>query len=86
MGEKKALHIASLEPFGVYRLTCWLQTTPYGKYIVAYSERKAFIGTAVERIIRGRNSAAWQEISAELMDQTGLSMQELSPDVLWLTP
>jgi hypothetical protein len=84
-GEKKSRHIASLQPFDVYRLTSWLQTTAHGKYIVVYSERKAFNGTVEERLKRGANSSAWNEISAELMDQTGLSLHELSPDVEWLS-
>jgi len=85
MGEKKSRHIASLQAFDVYRLTSWLQTTAHGKFIVIYTERKNFNGTQEERLKRGLNSSAWQEISAELMDQTGLSLHDLSPDVEWLS-
>lgn len=85
MGAKKSRHIASLKAFDVYQLTSWLQTTAQGKYIVVYSERKEFSGTKEERLRRGATSSEWQEISSELMDQTGLAFNDLSPDVEWLS-
>ncbi len=86
MGLKRSRHEASMRAFGVSRLSTWLQSTPEGKYIVVYSERQANCPkTPEERLARGNESQEWQEIAVELMDHTGLSYQDLSPDVVWLT-
>ena len=82
MGPKRARHEASLQAFGVSRLTTWLQNIGKEKFSVVYTERST---TAQERLEQGKNSPAWQEIAAELMSLTGLSYPELSPDVEWLT-
>ena len=83
-GKMKDRHLASMAAFGVSRLTSWLQTTPQGKYIVCYTEREGHAETAAERVARGISSPEWQEISNKLVDQTGLAVEALSPDVEWL--
>jgi hypothetical protein len=75
-----------MQAFGVSRLSTWLQTTPSHKYIVVYTERHADTPTtAPARLHQGQHSPEWQEIAASLMQHTGLTLGELSPDVEWLT-
>lgn len=84
--EKRARHEASMKAFGVSRLSTYLQSVGDKKYIVVYTERRMNTPhQSLERLNAGRNSLEWQEISKELMDHTGLSYEELSPDVEWLT-
>jgi hypothetical protein len=79
MGAKKERHEASLRSFGVFHLSVWLQTTPSAKYLVVYTERDP--STREQK----QNSPEWKEIAAILMDHTGLSFEEISPNVEWLT-
>lgn len=74
-------HKASMEAFGVSRLSCWLQNTPQGKVLVMYSEAEE--NPALTK--RGKDSKAWQEIAEILKDHTGLTQEQLTPDVEWLT-
>lgn len=86
MGEKKARHEAMMRAFGVSDLSTWLQSTPFGKYIIVYTERHSGTpATSEARLHQGDGSMAWKEISAELMDHTGLGYSDLSPDVAWLS-
>lgn len=86
MGSKKERHEASLRAFGVFKMTTWLQHTKDKKYIVVYTERHINTPqTSCERLSQGKNCSEWKEISAELMDHTGLKLEELSPEVEWLT-
>ncbi len=86
MGEKKGRHETMMRAFRVSLLSTWLQSTPHGKYIVVYTERHVGTpATSEARLNQGEGSTAWQEIAFELMDHTGLSHSELSPDVEWLT-
>ncbi len=84
--DRRTRHEASMRAFGVSRLTQWLQTTPTGTYCVVYTERLPNSEPSAEkRLEQGKNSPEWQEIAAILMDHTGLSYNELSPQVEWLT-
>lgn len=86
MGAKKGRHEASMKAFGVYRMTSWIQHGPGKKYIVVYTEREQNTpDNPVDRLAKGKNSQDWQEIAQELVDHSGLSFDELSPQVLWLT-
>jgi len=87
MGEKRGRHEAMMCAFGVSHLSTWLQTTSHGKYVVVYTERH--INTPQNpnsRLEQGQDSAEWSEIASDLTSHTGLKMDELSPDVEWLTP
>lgn len=81
MGSEKHRHKASMEAFGVSHLSCWLQNTFQGKVIVVYSEAQESLASTQS----GRNSDAWKEISAILREHTGLTQEQLNPDVEWLT-
>lgn len=86
MGEKRGRHEASMRAFGVSRLSTWLQKTPEGNLIVVYTERHAETPTSsTARLGQGEGSQEWQEIASNLMRHTGLKLDELSPDVEWLT-
>lgn len=86
MGEKKRRHEAMMRAFGVSHLSTWLQTTPQGKYIVVYTERHVNTPeSSTSRLKQGEGSAEWREIASSLMSHTGLNLDELSPDVEWLT-
>jgi hypothetical protein len=86
MGEKRGRHERMMRAFGVSQLSTWLQTTPERKYIVVYTERHADTPTtAPARLNQGQDSPEWLEIAAILMQHTGLKIDELSPDVEWLT-
>ena len=77
MGIKKARHEASMHAFGLSHISSWLQTTPQGKCIVIYSEGNANVVPMT--------CPEWQEIAANLMEHTGLSLDQLLPDIEWLT-
>lgn len=86
MGEKRGRHEAMMRAFGVTRLTSWLQTISNEKCIIVYTERH--INTpqnSTSRLKQGQDSPEWQEIACDLSNHTGLKMDELSPDVEWLT-
>jgi hypothetical protein len=86
MGEKRGRHETMMRAFGVSRLSTWLQTTSKGKFIVIYTERH--INTplsATDRLKQGEGSNEWREIASDLSNHTGLKVDELSPDVEWLT-
>ncbi len=86
MGRKRARHEAFMKAFGVSRLSTYLQSVGDTKYIVIYTENHINTPSkSLERLDAGKNSPEWQENSKELMDHTGLSYEELSPDVEWLT-
>lgn len=86
MGVKRTRHEASMRAFGVHRLTVWLQQTSGGKYIVVYSEkREESPEVMAEKSRQAKQSPAWQEISAILMDHTGLSLEAITPEIEWLT-
>ena len=77
MGTKKTRHEATMRAFGSTRLSVWLQHTPNGKYIIGYNEA----GDKKQ----GQDSEGWKDISAILMDHTGLPFDQLSPTLEWLT-
>jgi hypothetical protein len=81
MGSKKSRHEASMKAFGVVRLTTWLQQMPDSHCVVVYSERHANLNSPAERLAQGSNCPEWKEISAILQDHTGLSYNDLSPDI-----
>jgi hypothetical protein len=85
-GEKRMRHESMMRAFGVSRLSTWLQSTSDGKYIVVYTEgHKESYSSSEERLKQGEGSIAWQEIANILRDHTDLGLDELSPDVEWLT-
>lgn len=86
MGEKREQHEAMMRTFGISHLSSWLQTTSKGKYIIVYTERHINTPlTSTSRLKQGHDSMEWQEIASNLMNHTGLKLEELSPDVEWLT-
>lgn len=86
MCEKRERHEAMMRVFGVSQLSTWLQTTSKEKYIVVYTERHHNTpATSQSRLEQGQGSDAWKEIATILMRHTGLTLDELSPAVEWLT-
>lgn len=81
MSSQKARHEGSMAAFGVVRLTTWLQKTSKGNFVVVYSERHADEDSSEARLEKGKNSKEWKDISAILLDHTGLSYQQLSPQI-----
>lgn len=84
-GPGKKRHEASMSAFGVSRLTMWLQTAPIGPYCIVYTERTPNPEQNPQKRLEAGSTPEWQEIAAILQDHTGLSYQELSPNVEWLT-
>lgn len=85
MGVKRERHKASMRAFGMSRLTSWLQECGDRKYIVVYSESIVRVPQSSSgRLELGKNNPEWREIAANLIDQSGLSYNQLSPDVEWL--
>jgi len=85
-GEKKMRHEASMKAFNVSHLSVWLQKVGHEYYSVVYTERRPDSQCdAAKRLERGMNSPEWQEIAKTLQEHTGLSHNELSPNVEWLT-
>jgi hypothetical protein len=85
-GEKRGRHEAMMRTFGVSHLSTWLQATSHGKYIVVYTERHVNTPQSLtSRLKQGHDSAEWREVAAVLSSHTGLRIDELSPDVEWLT-
>jgi len=79
---------ALMQAFGTYRHIVWLQHDASGSFVVIDSERKKTSATcAEERLALGKKAPTeWQEQAALLMEHTGLSYNELSPDVELLCP
>lgn len=85
MGSKRADPEAVMKTFGISRLTSWIQSTEEGKYVVTYAEYENKLENRSKIKPKGENSPEWQSISRELMSHTGLSAEELIPNIEWLT-
>ena len=85
-GSKRVRHEASLSAWGVRRLTKWIQKRGEEHLLVMYVEYdRAPAISSVERLRVNHSSAEWLEIADTLSDHTGLTHDQLSPDVEWLT-
>ena len=81
MGNQRKRHETFMRVFGVSRLTTWIQQG----YIVVYSERQDLPGVSMDRLKKGEDCQEWNEVAEALITHTGLSYEELSPNVEWLT-
>lgn len=82
MSKMKSRHEASMKAFGVAHLSSWLQNRSSGKFIICYSEHQT---DPEQKLKLGNSSPEWMEIAKILMDQTGLNIEELTPEIEKLT-
>lgn len=82
-GKNSKKHDALMDAFGTLRHIVFLQHDETGPVLIIDSDRKVNSARdAKERLALGDKAAAeWQEVAAIMMDHTGLSYNELSPDV-----
>jgi hypothetical protein len=85
MSNKRVDLEAAMKTFGISRLTSWIQITEERKYVVTYAEYEKRLENRSKIKPKGENSPEWQSISLELMSHTGLSAEELIPNIEWLT-
>lgn len=80
MGEFRVRVQEAYRPFGVKRLSHWIQKTPMQDFVVVYRERKQLSHKPSPKEVAATNQA-YRWITENFIDHTGITLDELEPVV-----